>query len=259
MRRAECQGCENCPEFRFTNASVWTQADIDAIPNPESPDYLAQLFLRAHKWGYTRGMGAVDLAIELGHTGGSKPESIPEKAGVGHTIETGMPCTSENVVSPPMRDTYESPKRPTDCRCPHFGSKVFMRSCDYGKASNLPVECGDCDKCDDWYRYKIAYRFDRGISGRPLQTIVVLSGFGTVDDAGVAVNQMSKRDTGARHRSVSIDPATETYRAVITYADAIDPHNEYLIGVAATKARLHGNRRASRRYGFGGCRLYPER
>ena len=232
---ADCQGCADCPES-MTCPDVWTQASIDFFcPDPESPDYLAALFRRAHYYGNTKGMGAVDLAAGLGHTGGNKPESIPEMAGVGHTLETGMPCTGENVVSLPMRDTYELPKRPTECRCPHFGSKVFMRSCDYGKASSLPVECGNCDKCDDWYRYKIAYRFDRGVVGRPLQTMVILTGFATMDDAGVAVNQMSKRDTGARHRSVSIDPATETYRAVVTYADAIDPHNEYLIGVAATK------------------------
>ena len=233
---ADCQGCADCPEFRLTGADVWTQASIDFFcPDPESPDYMANLFRRAHYYGNTKGMGSVDLAVELGHTGGNKPESIPEIADARHTPKTSMPCTGENEVSPPMRGTYALPERPSNCRCPNFGGKVFMRSCDYGKPSALPVECGNCAKCDEWYRYKIAYRFDRGIAGRSLQTIIVLTGFDSVAAAGVVTTQISKRDTGPRHRSISIDPATETYRAVVTYADSIGAHSEYLIGVAATK------------------------
>jgi hypothetical protein len=235
---ADCQGCPECPERRavMTGPDVWTQASIDFFcPDPESPDYLAALFRRAHYYGNTKGMGSVDLAVELGHTGGNKPESIPEIASVGHTPKTDIPRASEDGYRLPMPDTYSLPKRPTNCRCPNFGGKVFMPSCDYGKPSSLPVECGDCDKCDDWYRYKIAYRFDRGIVGRPLQTIIVLTGFDSVADAGVAATQISKRNTGPRHRSTGIDPATETYRIVITYADTIGPHSEYLIGIAAVK------------------------
>ena len=233
---ADCQGCADCPEFRLTGPNVWTQASIDFWrPDPET-DTPLQRSERAYHSGNMKGMGLWDIAEILGHTvNADVPQSIPEIADARHTPKTSMPCTGENEVSPPMRGTYALPKRPSNCRCPDFGGKVFMRSCDYGKASSLPVECGNCAKCDEWYRYKIAYRFDRGIAGRPLQTIIVLTGFDSVAAAGVVTTQISKRDTTPRHRSISIDPATETYRAVVTYADSIGAHSEYLIGVAATK------------------------
>ena len=74
----------------MTGPDVWTQASIDFFcPDPESPDYLAALFRRAHYYGNTKGMGAVDLATELGHTGGNR-ESIPEMATPADTQKQGI-------------------------------------------------------------------------------------------------------------------------------------------------------------------------
>ena len=219
----------------MTGPDVWTQASIDFFcPDPESPDYLAALFRRAHYYGNTKGMGAVDLAIELGHTGGNKPESIPEMATPADTpksVSTRVADYSIDAVA--MPNTYTSPTRPNHCRCANFGDKVCQRSCDYGIASFLPVDCGNCDGCNNWYRYQIAYRYDRGTSGRAQQTLIRITELDTVGTAATIASGIGKRDAAPRHKAIG--HADGGYWVQIAYADALDAHSVYLIELAAHK------------------------
>jgi hypothetical protein len=231
---ADCQGCPECPERRavMTGPDVWTQASIDFFcPDPESPDYLAALFRRAHYYGNTKGMGAVDLATELGHTGGNR-ESIPEMATPADTQKRVSTQVAEyGIDDVPMPATFVSPTRPNHCRCSNFGDKVCQRSCDYGIASFLPVDCGDCEGCRNWYRYQIAYRFDRGTSGRELQTIIRIADLDSVATAATIASGIGKRDATPRHKAIG--HADGGYWVQIVYADALDAHSVYLIELAA--------------------------
>jgi hypothetical protein len=244
----DCQGCGNCPETPLTGPNVWTGRHIDFWrPDPET-DNESQRSDRAYYSGNMRGLPLLDIADILGYTVNvdvplseipdysEHSPSIPESA---ITIDTPKQVSTQTAKSGiervPMRETYTNPNRPHDCRCYRFGDRVFQRICDFGQSSYLPVDCGDCEGCNNWYRYQIAYRFDRGVAGRQLQTIIIIAGLDSAKTASTIATQIGKRDATPRHRSISIDTATETYRAVIVYADPISEHNAYLIRVAAKR------------------------
>lgn len=181
---AECQGCDNCVEYSLAEimGNVVCQADIDARPDRESPDYLAQLFLWAHKRGYTQGMGAVDLAAELGHTDGNPehqqpPESIPDSRNRASLVIALLDGIRESGIDPYRHLDHCPPLPPSLIQCPNRGWSAFRVQCASGKPHTRVMDCAsdDCVGCISEYRRGKLHRYAHGINDET-QTIMTISG-----------------------------------------------------------------------------------
>ena len=174
-----------------------------------------------------------DRAARLGYTDGKpadaprKPANVDFRDSVNTTAElkngsVGDRSTGslQEPLSPTEPNIYTRPLRPREYRCENDRNlKLRLRS------DLQPVRtrfaCKDCVECVGYWRYCKRHRYEWGIDGKPLQTVVTVSGLADDNVASNVAVAIGRAAHGQRVVFLYRDAATFRWVAVVVYADAL--------------------------------------
>ena len=163
---------------------------------------------------YVRTLGlppAFADAETTGRIGGQPDTEIPENGAVGHRApETPLCPTAPKVYIPPG---WVGPFCLID-------TNVKRRQRSDAQTVQTRFSCGTCAPCLANWRYRKRHRFEWETSGKPEQTIVIVSGL--IDDDVASAANISIGNSGKGHRSVFLirNPLTYHWDTAVVFHDS---------------------------------------
>ena len=143
-------------------------------------------------------------------------------------LETGLiGGQTKKMVRLGIRDdTYISPTEPKSYNPPSWSGAYCLRDDTVRVRLRSDVQivktcfnCGDCGPCVVQWRYRKRHRYEWGITGKPEQTVVIVS---ELDDDGVAADAaiaIGRAGDGRRVVFLARNPSTYYWQAVVIFAD----------------------------------------
>ena len=153
-----------------------------------------------------------ELAERTGRIGGQIPDHQQKLVGLGiRGTEPPLCPTAPIPYNPPVRAD-----RKYLCL---VDSRVKVRMRSDGLIVKTRYSCNWCGPCLRWWRYTKRHKYEWGTSGKPEQTIVVVSGLADDDVASAAVISIGRAGKGPRFVSLVRNPQTYHWDALVVFAN----------------------------------------
>ena len=151
-------------------------------------------------------------AVLDGRTSGQLPDHQPKLVGLGIRDEKPPLCPTEPIpYNPPVRAD-----RKYLCL---VDSRVKVRMRSDGLIVKTRYSCNWCGPCLRWWRYCKRHKYEWGTSGKPEQTIVIVSGLADDDVASAVITSIGRAGKGPRFVSLVRNPRTYHWDALVVFAN----------------------------------------